>query len=228
MAPARAALIGAAIIGGAWMLARAADQAAAYGVQEGAAAEEGEGGTVLDYANPWGAIERQFDTYQTEEAMKNKNTAAFLALIEFSEGTSQGGRDPYRTCYGYRHTIASFADHPAVTGEWAGESIANLGASYAGKVSTAAGRHQIIKPTWLAAKRALGLPDFSPDSQDKAAVYLIKMRGALADVEAGRVAEAITKCRQEWASLPGAGYGQPERKLAALIDAYTNAGGALA
>jgi len=227
MTPSRAALIGAAIIGGAWMLARAADQAAAYGVQEGAA-QEGEGGTVLDYANPWGAIERQFDTYQTEEAMKNKNTAAFLALIEYSEGTSQGGRDPYRTCYGYRHTIASFADHPAVTGEWAGESIASLGASYAGKVSTAAGRHQIIKPTWLDAKRAMGLPDFSPDSQDKAAVYLIKKRGALGDVEAGRVADAIDKCRLEWASLPGAGYGQPERKLAALIDAYTNAGGALA
>jgi len=47
-------------------------------------------------------------------------------------------------------------------------------------------------------------------------------------VEAGRVADAIDKCRLEWASLPGAGYGQPERKLAALIDAYTNAGGALA
>jgi len=28
-----------------------------------------------------------------------------------------------------------------------------------------------------------------------------------------------------WASLPGAGYNQPERKLAALLQAYANAGG---
>ncbi|MCV2361657.1 glycoside hydrolase family 104 protein [Paucibacter sp. TC2R-5] len=228
MTPTRAAIIGAAIIGGAWMLARAADQAAAYDVQDAPSADPAEGSTVLDFANPWGAIERQYDAHQTEAAMSSTNTAAFLTLIDYSEGTSKGGRDPYRTCYGYRHTINSFADHPAVTGEWSGESIANLGPQYAGQVSTAAGRYQIIKPTWLMCKRALNLPDFSPDSQDKAAVYLIRKRGALDAIEAGRVAEAVAKCRQEWASLPGAGYGQPERRLTALIDAYTNAGGVLA
>lgn len=228
MTPSRAILIGAACIGGAYLLARTADQAAAYGVQDFGVPVEGEGGTVLDYANPWGLIERQVDAYQTERAMQNQNMPAFLAMIEYAEGTAQGGRDPYRTCYGYRHTIQSFADHPAVTGEWAGESLASLGAAYAGKVSTAAGRHQIIKQTWLMCKRALSLPDFSPASQDAAAVYLIRKRGAVEAIEAGQIAEAVELCRQEWASLPGAGYGQPERKLAALLDVYERAGGYLA
>jgi len=193
-----------------------------------ATADDGDGTTALDWIDPFGAVDRRIDQYQTDQAMQDKNTPAFLALIDYSEGTSRGGRDPYRTCYGYAHTIADLSDHPAVTGEWKGESIANLGPQYAGMVSTAAGRYQIKKSTWLECKRALGLPDFGPESQDRAAVYLIKRRGALDDVQAGRVADAVAKCRQEWASLPGAGYGQPERQLASLESAYVAAGGVLA
>lgn len=199
---------------------------------EAAASDGGGGESAFDWVDPWGAMSRQVERHQTEQAMHDTNTAAFLALIEYAEGTARDRRDPYRTCYGYRHTIASFADHPAVTGEWRGERLpdaACIGAGYkAGCVSTAAGRYQIIKPTWLAAKRALSLPDFSPPSQDRAAVYLIRQRGAMDHVRAGRIEEAVRLCRAEWASLPGAGYGQPERKLAALLDAYAGAGGTLA
>lgn len=203
--------------------------AATYATGRAADAAAGEGeGSALDSFDLWGAIERQVDQHRTEGAMNSTNMQAFLSLIEYSEGTAVGGRDPYRTCYGYRHTVRDLRDHPAVTGEWRGESLASLGASYAGKVSTAAGRYQIIKPTWLACKRALGLKDFGPASQDAAAVYLITQRGALDDVRAGRIESALAKCAKEWASLPGAGYGQPERKLMALLDQYERAGGALA
>jgi muramidase (phage lysozyme) len=185
-------------------------------------------GNALDYFDIWGAMETQADTYQVNNAMtSSSNIPAFQSLIGYAEGTDKTG-DPYRTCYGYKHKIKSFADHPAVTGEWAGESLANLGPAYAGKISTAAGRYQILKGTWLEAKRALSLPDFSPESQDKACAWLIKRRGALDDVQAGRVGQAITKCAKEWASLPGAGYGQGERSMSSLLAIYQRAGGTLA
>jgi muramidase (phage lysozyme) len=56
---------------------------------------------------------------------------------------------------------------------------------------------------------------------------LIRERGALSDVQAGNFTSAIAKCAPTWASLPGAGYSQPERKLASLQAAYTQAGGTL-
>lgn len=228
----RAAVIaaGAAVLVGlAYANKRAADALAA-GQAEGDAPADGF--TVLDYANPWGYIERSVEAHQTETAMHDRNIPAFLDMLSASEGTNSAGLDPYRVCYGYRHAIESFADHPAVTGEWRGEKLPDAMCAAAGRgpgcVSTAAGRYQLIKPTWLACKRALGLPDFSPDSQDRAAVYLIRQRGALDDVQAGRIADAIVKCRREWASLPGAGYGQGERTMTALLDAFTTAGGNLA
>lgn len=220
MKPGRAALLGVALIGAAYVLARTADQ------QAQTVADEGGEGTSLDYFNPWGYVETQLNDYQAENAMGNQNTTAFLSLIEFSEGTNRAS-DPYRACYGYKHTVKDMSDHPAATGEWKGEPLDNLGPQYKGLVSTAAGRYQFILPTWRMCKRALGLIDFSPASQDKAAIYLITKRGALDEVERGDIAAAINLCRQEWASLPGAGYGQPERKLAQLVDVFTNAGGQL-
>lgn len=157
-----------------------------------------------------------------------RNVAAFLAMIRYAEGTAGRG-DPYRVCYAYRHTIQSLAEHPAVSGEWAGEPLPESYCRAAGLgsvcKSTAAGAYQIIRPTWLTLKRELRLPDFGPASQDAAAVELIRQRGALNDVRAGRLATAIDKVARTWASMPGANYAQPERKLASLVSAYQAAGG---
>lgn len=162
----------------------------------------------------------------TEQA-KARNLAAFLSMIEFAEGTGRG--DPYRVCYGYRHSIRDLSDHPAITGEWRGEKLPDHMCRAAGFgpgcVSTAAGRYQINRPTWAPLKRSLNLPDFGPASQDAAAFELIRQRGALNDVYAGRVSQAVAKVAKVWASLPGAGYDQPERKLASLVTAYQAAGG---
>lgn len=200
-------------------------------MQAQADADQGDGSTALDYLNPIGAIERQIDGINVERDMSESNVSAFLDLIAYAEGTAGRG-DGYRICYGYRHTIKNLSDHPAITGEWKGEKLSDALCKGAGLkpgcVSTAAGRYQLIRPTWAACKRALGLSDFSPTSQDAAAVYLIRQRGAIEDVRAGRVAEAVEKCRREWASLPGAGYGQGERKLSQLVAAFQDAGGVLA
>lgn len=159
------------------------------------------------------------------------NIAAMLDTISKSEGTDQAG-DPYRVCYGYAHTIASLADHPAITGEWRGERLSDAMCKNAGFgpgcVSTAAGKYQIIKPTWARLKAKLGLTDFSPASQDRAATELLSERGALGYVEQGRFAEAVFAARKEWASLPGANYKQGERSMEWLTARFTEAGGVLA
>jgi lysozyme len=82
--------------------------------------------------------------------------------------------------------------------------------------------------TWDRMRAKLGLPDFSPASQDAAAVGLIDDAGALNDVKAGRFETAIAKVRRIWASLPGAGYAQSERSMDMLRAAYQSAGGSFA
>lgn len=157
----------------------------------------------------------------------NANTTAFLTMVSHSEGTDLAP-DPYRCCYGFKHTISSYANHPAVTGEWIGESIANLGPQYAHSISTAAGRYQINRLTWQSIQAVLRLPDFTPGCQDEAAIFLIRRAGALVLVNSGQVADAINLCHGIWASLPGSTSGQPQASLANLITAYTTAGGGFA
>ncbi|MEG9057847.1 glycoside hydrolase family protein, partial [Escherichia coli] len=50
-------------------------------------------------------------------------------------------------------------------------------------------------------------------------------RGALDDIRAGRIERAISRCRNIWASLPGAGYGQREHSLEKLVTVWRTAGG---
>ncbi|MBB1073645.1 glycoside hydrolase family 104 protein [Rhodoferax sp. 4810] len=159
------------------------------------------------------------------------NIAAFLATLRQAEGTA-AAVNPYAVCYGYRHQISNFADHPANTGEWKGERLPDamcINAGFGpGCVSTAAGAYQIIRPTWNKVRAALGLGDFSATSQDAAAVELIRRRGALEDVKAGQIATAIDKCRNEWASLPGNYAKQGQRSQADLLVWYYTNGGVFA
>lgn len=146
------------------------------------------------------------------EATAQANLRAFLDMIAFAEGTaSQNG---YRMLFGGQ-LFDSYADHPRVY------------IPFRNTTTSAAGRYQILARTWDSLRTRLALPDFSPASQDAAAIELIRERGALNDVRAGRVSQAVAKVAKVWASLPGAGYDQPERKFASLVAAYANAGGTL-
>lgn len=166
----------------------------------------------------------------------NQNLAAFLAMLSLSEDTTDAP-DPYRVCFKKIHTILDLNYHPAErrpdgSVEWGGEQLPDdeciaVGLS-PGCVSTAAGKYQIIRPTWIRLKNTLALTDFTGPSQDDACVQLLKDCKAFDLVNSGQVALAINQCRTEWASLPGNAAKQPKRSLAFLIQAYGDRGGAFA
>lgn len=202
-----------------------------------ASVEAGEGGAAaFDLANITDRAENIMNQITEQAAAVDidtagRNIAAFLSLLRQSEGTESAG-DPYSVCYGYGHTIRNFDDHPAITGEWGGARLPDAMCKNAGFgpgcKSTAAGAYQIIRPTWINLKNALGLSDFTSASQDAAAVELIRRRAALEDVKAGRIEAAIKKSRNEWASLPGNYAGQGQRNINTLLGWYDQAGGTFA
>ena len=92
-------------------------------------------------------------------------------------------------------------------------------------LKTGAGRYQLLSRWWDAYRKQLGLKDFSPKSQDAVALQQIKERGALPMIDRGIIRQAIDRCSNIWASLPGAGYGQFEHKADSLIAKFKEAGG---
>jgi lysozyme len=159
----------------------------------------------------------------------DKNVRALLSAIAWAEGTERKP-EPYRVCYAYSHTIASFADHPFDSKEWPGVFLTEQQCRGAGLQpgcrSTAAGRYQIIVGTWRGLKKDLRLPDFSPVSQDRAAVELLRQTGSLVRIQCGDLIGAVAAARRTWAGLPGAGFaGQPEKSDCAFQAAYLGYGG---
>jgi lysozyme len=146
------------------------------------------------------------------DAVNDPNVRAFLWMIRTGEGTANA--NGYTTFFGGSH-FSDLSKHP---------NVAHTGGGY---TSTAAGAYQFLYSTWQQLAAQYGLPDFSPASQDIGAVGLIKQDGALADVIAGRIATAISKCNKTWASLAGSPYGQPTLTAADDLAAYVNAGGTL-
>ena len=134
--------------------------------------------------------------------VNSNNVPAFLRLIR--HGESGQGDDAYNMIV-FGGTFDDYSDHPRVLRPIPGTT----------KKTSAAGAYQITMSTWDDLQKTLHLPDFSPASQDKAAVALIKRRGALDDIVAGRYEAAIVKCQKEWTSLPGAAetrYGMAKAK----------------
>jgi murein DD-endopeptidase MepM/ murein hydrolase activator NlpD len=123
---------------------------------------------------------------------------AFLDLIAWAEGT--GDR------YDIQFTGSSF------TGDTHPRQIR----CSEGLCSDAAGRYQFLSTTW----DGLGLPDFSPSSQDKGAIALLKSSGAYDLILAGDIEGAVCKAGPVWASLPCNDYNQPQKSTDDLKAKY--------
>ena len=147
----------------------------------------------------------------------NNQRKAFLDMLAWSEGTDNG-RQKTRN-HGYDVIVGElftdYSDHP--------RKLVTLNPKLK---STGAGRYQLLSRWWDAYRKQLGLKDFSPKSQDaNPALQQIKERGALPMIDRGDIRQAIDRCSNIWASLPGAGYGQFEHKADSLIAKFKEAGG---
>jgi len=147
-----------------------------------------------------------------QAALKHPNVRAFLKAIRLGEGTSDEA-GYYRIVGG--GTFTDDSQHPNVRVRIERYNV----------WSTAAGAYQIIGPTWRGLLKQYDFPDFSPDCQDEAAVALIAGRDALQDVREGRFEQAVEKCSEEWASLPGSTAGQRTAALEDVLAVYLEAGG---
>lgn len=166
--------------------------------------------------------------YGTEEETMDRRIRAFLYMIRSCEHVYPRDVDN-NACYHIFYGGANFrdySDHPVNTGEMTPVRLpdsmcAAVGLS-PGCVSTAAGAYQFIRPTWNRI-RAIDprIPDFSPRSQDEAAVRVLNEIGALADITRGDVQSAIAKASKIWASLPGSTAQQNPKKTAYALDRYT-------
>lgn len=143
----------------------------------------------------------------------NRNLSAFLDTIAWAEigpALLAKSDDGYNVLVGSTPAkpklFADYRKHPRIRD-------ARLN-------SDAAGRYQFMGRYWSYYRESLHLPDFGPESQDKWAVQLIRECGAIDVIAAGDVTKAISLCRSRWASLPGAGYGQPEKDLSKLVAVY--------
>lgn len=137
------------------------------------------------------------------KSLFSRNMRAFLDVIAHAEGTNEH----YNYIFSFA-TFSSYAGHP--------RRLICAG----GYCSDAAGRYQIKSTTWDEVRRELGLTDFSPESQDRAAVQLIKWRGGYSAVEKidgpNSFEDALYDVRYEWASLPHSPYGQPIKSVGTL------------
>jgi lysozyme len=154
------------------------------------------------------------------------NVKAFLYTIRASEHRFPNdvtNDAAYHIFYGGRR-FYNLTDHPVLTGEMRpvplSDGVCAASRLGPGCVSTAAGAYQLIKATWVRLRDKMQLPDFSPASQDLAAVQLLDDIGALKLVQAGDIQGALAKANKVWASLPGSAAQQNPKTLQYALDRF--------
>ena len=142
------------------------------------------------------------------------NAQRWLNLISASEGTMRDdGKRGYNVMFG-GGTFDDFTRHP--------DTVVDGGRLK----SAAAGAYQFMPGTYSGVKQDLNLPDFSPSSQDQAALELIRRRGVDPDRDPP-TPQNVNKLSPEWASLPtlqGGSYypNQKSRDFQFVKDAFNS------
>jgi muramidase (phage lysozyme) len=161
-----------------------------------ATAERDKAGAAASAAALSGTVRGDGKPANNTAVWSGLSTEQRALLDSIAQGESAGS---YTKLYGGRD-FAGFADHPRVAVPVAGRP---------GLTSSAAGRYQFLGSTWDTASRALGLKDFSPESQDRAALWLAQRdyarnsggRSLDDDLRAGAFNPRFIATT--WTSLPG-------------------------
>lgn len=140
---------------------------------------------------------------ELELLYQDPRVRAILGVIRDAEGTSKYG-DAYRVAGGGKITLGDLRQ-PQFHRWGFRDKSGN------GNVSSATGAYQFLQGTWDGLARNYGFRDFSPYSQDLAAIALLKESGAIPYILRGDYFGGLNAARKVWASLPGAGYNQQER-----------------
>jgi muramidase (phage lysozyme) len=133
------------------------------------------------------------------------NADSWLGTIRFAEH-GRDGPEVYSTMFGGERFDPA-KGHP------------NRVVRSGGYASAAAGAYQFMPDTWSRVSKQLGLKDFSPASQDRAARQLALEKGVNIDTDP-LTPQNLAKLAPEWASLPNAqgrsAYNQPVRAFKEL------------
>ena len=119
-----------------------------------------------------------------------------LDAVSGWEGTANRGSNGYNIRFGGA-VIDDLSKHPRIYQEYTTKTGKK-------EKSAAAGRYQFLPSTWDNIAGKLGLPDFSADSQDKAALGLIlSIPGAEKAMLDGDVAQLAKLLNSTWTSVTG-------------------------
>ena len=131
------------------------------------------------------------NVFDPDKYLTNPNVQKFLAYINTYEGNPKANE-----LVGFRK-FDSLEEHPRQAVKF----------NKKGDKSTAAGMYQLLSKTWDEQKKKLGLSDFSPQNQQRAAIGVLKQTGALDAIVRGDFDTAKEKAKKAWASLPGSTIG---------------------
>jgi murein DD-endopeptidase MepM/ murein hydrolase activator NlpD len=138
-----------------------------------------------------------------------KEQRAMLDAIAFAEGTRDRKDNGYKTLFGGGQ-FSDYSKHP--------DTVVRSG-RYA---SAAAGRYQFMPFTFNRLAKKLGLKDFSPESQDKAAIELAREKGVTQNIleKEGMSARVSSLLGTQWAAMSGSNLGQGTKSLSSIQKAY--------
>lgn len=146
---------------------------------------------------------------QLDSLGEDRYVRAFLDMLAAAEGTLD--KDEYHAQYG-QSPATSLKSHPGsrVCLDIRGKQVC----------STAAGRYMFLERTWASTAKKLGLRDFTPKNQDRAAVYLLYMHGVIPIIKNGQISQAIDRIKRTWATMPKSPHGQPTQRLDVLVKIF--------
>ncbi|EKN3444901.1 glycoside hydrolase family 104 protein [Yersinia enterocolitica] len=143
------------------------------------------------------------DSSDLNNLVDDPNVRQYLEVLSKAEGTASYANSGYNTMFGGDQFYDN-SDHPRQLKDFTQTDGTK-------NKTSAAGRYQFTSSSWDDAAKALNLTDFSPRSQDLAALFLIQRAGQLENVTNGNFADATSGLGGVWASRPSSNYAQPKR-----------------